>query len=194
MPLSANAIIDLADAKLHLGISGTSQDALVEALIDQASEMVEVLLAGAKVIRRTITDEDQPRPKGRRMHLNARPIVTVTQVRDSLGTVVDATTYQALASDGVLEHDGLWPYPTRTGGGPGRFRVTYSAGIAANFAAVPFRIRQACRLLVGLGYQSRAEGVANLTIPGVLAITFDRSPESQTQVRALLAADAVVGV
>lgn len=199
MAVSVNALISLAEAKTHLGISDTVQDTLLEALIDGASAAIEAFCQTV-FVQRTITDiigGPGLRRSEKRLYLNSYPIVSVTSITDPAANTVPATDYVIYKAEGMLVNAGAWPVAQDTNGNIARWTIVYVAGRAANTAAVEANVKLACKLLVATRLSLREGGITSKRV-GDLSISY-RDPQVSdsglpAEVTSLLASYVSLGV
>ena len=75
-----NGFTTLAAVKLEAGISDTSQDALLEALISSASSAIQVFL-GREIVKTTYTDEPYSINDCQLLYLKEYPIQSITSLK-----------------------------------------------------------------------------------------------------------------
>jgi hypothetical protein len=191
------AIIDglttLASVKTALGISDSSQDARLEALISGTSSAIKSWL-GRDLKRRVVTAEVHAVNFNQVMLLDYWPIVSVQAVRYD-GGVVSSDRYSCSAEDAEIGR--LYAPYGWTGGMLSRgtfddpsiglrlYQFDYTAGyylpadvgyIAGNVASLPLAVSQACDFAVmetynaqirqGQGLQALSEGGLSYTFKG----------------------------
>lgn len=142
--------LTLAQAKAHLRVDGDDEDQLIADYIRVARQYVEDA-TGHVLVRRTFREERTS--FGPFLELYRQPVIS--------GTV--QVSYEDSAGDELEYADALFRgpsrvYPARTGYWPtlhphSRVFVTYEAGYAEH--AVPNRMLQAMRLLIGDLYRNR---------------------------------------
>lgn len=205
MALSTTAAIEVADVETYLGITTGTGTALLEQLIEGATEELEAMLQGTLIIQRSVSEELIRRPGGvaawtdewwagnrvRTLYLRHRPVVSVTSIADDDGNTISADDYAVDEDQGRLVLSSTWDRPVTSSGATGSWTVTYIAGIAADRSAVPERIKQALRLLVAWRYGQRSSAVASERV-GDLAVTY-RDPGTAggipAEIRSLVAGD-----
>ena len=172
MAVSANALISLAEAKTHLGITDTANDTLLEALIDGASAAIEAFCQTV-FVQRTITDivAGGPGLRCKRIYLTRYPIVSVTSITDPAANTVPATDYVIYKAEGMLIHAGAWPEAQDSNGNVARWSVVYIAGRAATTAAVEANLKLACKMLVAATFSRRESGIASKRV-GDLSVSY----------------------
>lgn len=153
--------ITLADAKLHLRVDFTTDDALINGLIQAAREHAEDILGRAlisRVVRATI--DGIP---GREIVLPLSPVIDVRSILfyDTLdvSTLVATTDYlvDTDAWDGriVLNDDSDWPdidyREAKT------VVIEYDAGYSSVASEIPAKFRSAILLMVAHWYTHREE-------------------------------------
>lgn len=152
----ASEPISLADAKTHLRVLHSDEDALISAYISAARAYVEDR-TGLALLTQTVEEYFDALPAGRVLPLTVYPVQSVTSVE-----YLDAT-YQTWASTNyindlvscpcrIVRKEGIeWPSPDNEANA---VKVTYVAG-HASAAAVPTSIIQAMKLIIGFYYQNR---------------------------------------
>lgn len=162
-------LISLAEAKTHLGISDTAQDALLEALITGVSFAIEAYCQTA-FVQRTVTDIMAGgldfRRNEKTLYLTRYPIVSVISITDPAGNTVPAADYVIYAAEGMLVHAGAWPVAQDSNGNIARWSVVYVAGRYTNTLAVDADVKLACTLLVAARYSRREGDIASKSIGG----------------------------
>jgi len=152
--------VSLAEAKLHLRVDHSDEDALITRLIYAATDQAEVFM-GRSIEKRLHTLKLKEFPVGRDPLLLPRP---------PLVNIETAITYYDLAGDSesilvadLIEQAGEEPmivparyalWPTVDDQRPLPITIPYQAGYA-NAAAVPALIKQAILLQVGALYEFR---------------------------------------
>lgn len=164
----ASEPVSLTEAKLHLRVEVSDDDALIAALITAAREYVEESARRA-LVTQTWRLSLSGWPGGNSIELSRPPLQSVTSIiyKDSAGA---STTWAAanylVDTDSepgrvVLAYGASWPSVTLYPSNP--IQITYVAGYGAA-SAVPQRLRQAVLLLVGHWYENRES-----TISGTIA-------------------------
>lgn len=159
--------VTLADARAHLRLDGTEENALVEALIAAARAALEAETRRAFVTQSwRLTLDDWPEGT---VQLPLAPVseVTAVSIADAEGALLplDAEIYEtALAGDTprlAARRGQVWPMP-----------ATRLAGIAIDFTAgygaagdVPPPLRQALLLLVAHWFEHREPAGAGTELP-----------------------------
>lgn len=147
MALLPYALVTLAEAKTALGITGSSQDAKLEALINAATEQIEGFCQNA-FVQREFEEFHTGGVNGRRgrarlIELRRYPIVSVGSITDDSGETVEEEDFLVWPERGFLEHVYRWPVPMRERGGTGRWRIVYTAGRFATTADVSADLKEA---------------------------------------------------
>lgn len=171
--------ITLAQAKDHLNLDTgyTAKDARILELIKMAREYAE-RFTGRTLVATTFDAKFDRWPCGDTIELPRRPVSSVTSVSyydvDGVLQVLASTDYFTAVgeNDGrvVMKPSASWP--TLEDGRPHAVIARYVAGYA-NAAAVPEKICQAIRLLVGDGFAAGEQYVTG-TIMTPLLLTADR--------------------
>ena len=153
MALSATALISLAEAKTHLNVGDTSQDTLLEALIESCTSRILQALQNHVVIQSRTEHHAGGR---KRIYLQRYPVVSGPTIIDEAGITVPDTYYLLEAERGILQHAGLhWPVAQAADGKISRWIITYASGLAVDTASVPADIKLACKLLVAETFSRR---------------------------------------
>lgn len=139
--MAATDIVTLAEAKTHLNIDDSGSDAELGLFIDAATGVVEQYVGA--VIHRTVVETFDGGLSS--MALSTTPVVGITSVAEG-GSALDAGAY-AVSRGGLLSRVSgtvRWAFLA----GVQSVQVTYTAGVAANTAAVPGHIRLAALIIV----------------------------------------------
>ncbi len=152
--------VTLSEAKLHLRVDTSADDALITALIAAAREMIEER-TGLALLTQTRDALALAFPAERYIELLYPPVQSVTGV---YYTETDGSSEQTLSAAAytlsvwnariTLKSGYAWP--------SGEMRVRYVCGYTAA-ASVPQRLRQAVLLLIGHWYENR-EATQNGTV------------------------------
>lgn len=174
MGLAANALVDLATAKVYLKVTGTADDAVIEGLINRASDLCEGWCNRAfKTATHTNT-----RLAGvwsrclllRSVPLNTSAIVSVT-VDGTVQTVwrteadgADPSTFDVMVAsfepegltgpDHLYREQGWWP----TNGNPYNVLLTYTGG----YATIPDDLQQASLYVAQKLYRDQQKQLAEV--------------------------------
>lgn len=171
MALAANALTLLETAKTELGLSGTASDAVVERLINGASEAIE-RYCRRSFARATVTSERVKGYAGPRLLLERTPIVSVTSIIINGSTIDAAGYYIEKAEAGVLYRPAGWEWTAQTqvgsiiqepspGTEEGLYLVTYVGGYQTpaqgGTRTLPYDLEQACLECVTNFYRGRGK-------------------------------------
>ena len=151
--------ISLAEAKAHLRVDGTAEDALIQSLIITSRLHIEAALGLALITQGWSFFLDRW-PKGGRIQLPLRPVVAIGQVRVWR---IDGAAETLPPDAFLLDGHGMPPRLVATGElmpmEPGRpingIEIGFTAGFGATPADVPATIRHALLLLVAHWYENR---------------------------------------
>lgn len=164
-------VVTLAEAKAHLRVDGSDEDALISGLVRAATAHLD----GAKgVLGRCLLTQrwavSWPEFSDE-LRLPLAPVASVQAVKyvdvDGVSRTADASSYVAAITDGAVIQSADWP---ATDERPGAVTVEFTAGYG-NAAAVPHPIKQAILLLVGHWYANReAVNVGNIVTPLPMAV------------------------
>ncbi len=149
--------ISVADAKVHLRLDGSAEDALIASLILTSRLHLESALSIALITQSwTLSLDAWPEAS---VMFPIRPVLAITSARVLSATNV-ATTIAA--SDYLLDGSGLKPRLVRTGSAwplPGKaangVEIAFTAGFGPAATDVPSPIRQALLMLVAHWYEHR---------------------------------------
>jgi len=150
--------VTVAEAKAHLRVDGSDEDALIASLILTSRLHIETALGLALVTQswRLSLDEWPPR---RAVAVPLRPLqsVTAVRVRDASGiaAVLSPDTYQvdtASIPPRIAPVGSGWPVPGRA---LAAIEIDVVAGYGAAASTVPAPIRQALLLLVAHWFEHR---------------------------------------
>lgn len=158
MTLNANALTSLANVKVQLGISVTTEDAFLERLINVASQQIERHCN--RKFKSTAYTESFDGPMGNQIVLPQYPVTAIAGVWVDSTRVfasesqLDATDISDADQDlsrGLLRRvTGLFPKGVRN------IKVTFTAGYSSIEAQAP-DLEYACILLVEMAYRSRSD-------------------------------------
>lgn len=161
--------ISLAEAKAHLSVFHTDEDALIASLIDAATSFVEGPNGiGVALLDQTWRLSLDGFPTGP-MTIPLGPVKAITSItyRDGAGVfqTVDPDLYD---TDLDASPCRIWRAPSASWPSltlrPGSVKVTFTAGSGIDPEEVPAAIRHAIKLLIGHFYEHR--GDTNEEIPG----------------------------
>ena len=182
----AETPVSLAEAKAHLRVTSTAEDALVAALVAAATQHIEGRqgVLGRALVTQTWDARFDGFPRGLagRIELPLPPLQSVTSVKYVNGAgdeiTIDASTYVVDAQHPIGRirpaYNMFWPAPRPE---EGSVRVRFVAGYGAA-AAVPVPLKQAILLLVGHWYAHR-EAVGTPGAPMALAVEALLAPYRQ---------------
>lgn len=159
--------ITLAEAKTHLRVDSTDEDALITAMIASATEHAETF-TGRRLIDQTLDYVAEGFPRsGMKIRLPLAPVISVEGVfysKDGAETEMDAGAYVVELIGGTIQAT-TWPAADSI---RVRFRVGYVDAQSSPPGEVPGDIVAAIKLTVGHLYQNResvATGVAVAELP-----------------------------
>lgn len=152
--------VDLVEAKAHLRVDGTQDDALITSLITAARQIAENLLGRAFMTQtlRLLSDSAPDRV----FELPRAPLQSVTHIKvyDDADTasVLDASLYQVDSASAriSLRSSAVWPDIGRALNG---FEVQYVAGYGDSASTVPMALRRGLLAHVAHLYMNRGDGL-----------------------------------
>lgn len=151
--------VTLEEAKAHLRVEGTEEDALIAGLIRAARESCERMQGRAYLRQRWQSTIEGGAPPAR-LPLRPLPVLDAVSVewRDDGGTwqALPATAWRLDAAREAIELVELVP------AGATAWRATHEAGFGDDPGDVPQRIKQAILLLVGHWFEQREAAGARL--------------------------------
>ena len=155
--------ITLAEAKKHLNVDFSNDDAYITALIIAARDFCEKT-QGRRYIQQTLTLALNEIPSiGREVSLPVLPIISVDSItitqKNTTAVTIDATFYDTdlVAGKIVLNNDFTTEYDTDLVPPYNAFTITFKAGYGSAAATVPATIKQAMLLIIGHWYEHREE-------------------------------------
>ena len=167
--------VTVGEAKAHLRVDGTGEDALIASLILTSRLHIETAL-GIALITQSWRLELDSWPMARPVLLPMRPLQAVGAVRvrgiDGSPTLVASDNYlvdTVGTPPRLLPVNAGWPAPGRRIGG---IEIDLTAGYGAAATDVPAPIRQALLLLVAHWYEHRDPieiGAPETRIPGIIS-------------------------
>jgi uncharacterized phiE125 gp8 family phage protein len=134
----------LAAAKAYLRVVGSDEDAMIERLIGSAAELCERFV-GQSLLARSFSETLEL--SGAWMRLGVGPVQAISAVE---GVPADGPAFSLAAESYAIDIDARgdgWVRVTRAGDAV-RIRVTYQAGLAAEWALLPEALRQGIVRLV----------------------------------------------
>lgn len=159
--------LSLTTAKAHLRVDHTSDDVLIQALIDSAVGLAEHI-TGRTFEQRTRTH--RAADFGDYVALPGAPVAEVTEVKYLDASGAEQTLH---TSQYALDSGDDWPalvpafgvvFPDVQPGRADAVRITYTAGYGAEESDVPAAIRQWLLLAIGTWYNLRESVAAGVSI------------------------------
>jgi len=155
MAVVPHALTTLANLKSYLGITDSSNDVLLEKLIDNVTEWIEGQLGGRRIKETQYTD-DRYDGGTQDIFLRQWPITELTSVQFNTGTI-SAPVWQSFAADDFVKYaeQGIIRFIAGTGR-PGlkNLRFTFKAG----FTAIPDDLELVAKQLIADVFNSRLAG------------------------------------
>ncbi len=145
-PANTFNLIDVADARDALSITGLDQDANLSALIDRASDVI-ARECGRVFALETVAEQYRLARRADELILTRFPLAEVVSIIEN-DTALAASDYEASTATGVLTrlaNDRTWHWPA------GKIVVTYRTGFDLPSGA-PKALQQACLQLVKAYY------------------------------------------
>jgi len=181
------------EVKTYLGVAGTDDDDLVDALIAATSEAIETY-CGREFASQTHTEYHDGRG-AERLIVNHRPVVSVTSLHDdparefAADSLIDPDDYIVYEDAGIIELCGSRGFFALPGAffsdGLRNVKVVYGAG----YDSAPSDVALACKLVTAALYhrgKQGADGIRSENHAGAYAATY--AGELFTpEIRALLA-------
>lgn len=170
--MAATDLVDLAEAKRYLGITGTTDDTLIQEILSGVSLDIKNACQ-APLVRETGLIEYHEGGK-KRIFLRAYPVVSITSIQDSKTPTpneVPATDYFVRKDIGLLEHFGRFPIPVNNNGQRTVWTVTFEAGRFANTAAVPADLKLVANKMIARAWGRKEPGDESVSV-GSLSITY----------------------
>lgn len=173
MPLDANALVTLPVAKDYLKVTGASDDAVIEALINRASDLCESFCA-RPLRQKTLSNVRMMGPCRPRLPLLAVPVKTDAAVTVAVDGTVQTVwrteadgdpggfdvLLQSFHPEGVRGPDHLYRASGWAGSAAQPYNVllTYTGG----FATVPDDVQQACLYVVQKFFRDQQKQLADV--------------------------------
>lgn len=167
-------ILSLAEAKAHLRVDHSDEDALITALVSAAASHLDGYsgVLGRALVQQTWRhDRDGFEDE---MRLPVGDVISVASVTyydaaNALQTL-PASIYEARADEAgpfiALKADQAWP---TTYAREDAVRVTWTAGFGTDATFIPEAIKAAAKLLIGGWYDSRSTGEIPAAVGALLA-------------------------
>ncbi len=164
-------VVSLAEAKAHLRVDGSDENALIEGLIAAATSHLDGapgVLGRCLLEQRWAVSWDEFDDV---LNVPLAPVLSIDAVHyvdgDGVSRTLDDVAYSVLLVGGARIHSDNWPATARR---PGAVTVEFTAGYG-DAADVPQPIKQAILLLVGHWYANReAVNVGNMVTPLPMAV------------------------
>jgi len=182
MAVIDRALLSLEDVKNYLEIDSddTSQDTLLEALINSATKVFE-RHCGCYFVENEVATADAPEKHDGtgtdEVMTDYWPIRTITQVRSNpyTGTAqtLASTDYLLYASEGRIKLRTDTSTITAFGRCPQEIEIAYKAGYCADTDSVPEDVKEAARQQVAIWRRDKA---GDLTTERIADHTWQRSP------------------
>lgn len=176
------AILSLADAKAHLHLEGSDEDAYIEGLVAAATSHLDGYagILGQALITQTWRQRFDQFPKSDAIRLPVGPLLAVSSISyfDTAGAAQSFTDYLTTSDEVgpmvVLKDDARWP---STATRPDAVTVTWTAGFGAAASDVPQAIPLAAKMLVAHWHANReAVNIGNISSELPLTVAALLSP------------------
>lgn len=167
--------ISLQEAKDHLRVDSTADDALIEALISAARQSIDGPLGtlGRCLITQTLELTLPEFPT--EIVLPCPPLIAVTSVEYRTGGSPEydpLTSYQVSRSEPArIKPASSESWPTAVEDTYDAVKVTYTAGYGAHPGAIPAPIRAALLIMVGEMYEHREVSMVGLSVQQMPTLT-----------------------
>lgn len=161
MAVQTSALVALSDVKTRLSISGSTEDARLNALIDEISGKIQDR-CGRRLVQEAYTNEFYSGTDDDLLILRQGPLVSIESVEDVDYDSGGASYTTVNASDYIMEgrRDENWRYQGRirriNGAwliGRRNYRISYTAGYDS--ADLPHSLRHACLNWIQFWYLKR---------------------------------------
>ena len=180
MALVSYALVTLDNTKTFLGITGTSNDSLLEMLINQVTDYIETR-TDRRFAETTYTEEVYDGEDCATLVLRQLPITTFTKLEKNNATD-NSDSWEEIDSDNywVDELEGILTKTTLFRRGKQNYRATYTAG----YSEIPYDIQFLAMSLISDVFNRRKNmGVLKETL-GDHSIEFERfMQENQSQMK-----------
>jgi uncharacterized phiE125 gp8 family phage protein len=143
MPLSENALTTLEATKNYLRITETSEDLLIESLINAVSDQIENYCR-RKLKERTYTDEEYDGTNSSNLLLSQFPVSSVTDVKIDDISIASSEYKLRKGTGGLVRLNSEWPE------GVLNIKVTHTSG----YSPVPSDLDLACKHMVMFYYKT----------------------------------------
>lgn len=173
MTLLSYTFVTLAQVKRQLGITGAAQDALLDDLINYATDFVERYI-GRRVVEETQVDETHDGQLSRRIFTRNRPINSMDPVTvevDGVAVTIDKIDYV----NGIIQLESCVQEDLAN------IEVTYTAGYnTTDPTTVPWDLQQAVIDIVSNAKNSvKSSGISSETV-GDYSVTYGDVEKSVT--------------
>lgn len=162
------ALITTANLKTFLGISGSSEDTILDSIVNAASKMIQSF-CGKALVQATYT-EYYDGSGVEELILKNYPIASVTSLNIDGSRTFGSSTDINVADNVIIDANSgiitLWHNYSVFPKGLRNVKVVYVAGYATN--AIPYDLQQACKqtamMIYKRQYQDQKVGIASETI------------------------------
>lgn len=138
-PVTPTALLTTAEARALLGVSGSGDDARIDAMVLSATAQIEAYLGGL-VVQRTVTETLWPEDANATLLLSHGPLIGLTSISEDT-TALTVGDFVLLKAIGGLRKSDETRFSANA-----KYSVVYTAGYASG--SMPPAITEACRLLV----------------------------------------------
>lgn len=182
--------VTLQEAKAHLNVSTTHDDALIISQIKAATDTLEARSRRCFVTQTRITKADDFSDKryvrNGRLYPERSPLKSVTSLKyvatNGTTTTIASTDYIVSTGDNpgyvACAYEASWPSVLPQ---PNSVILTYVAGHSTVSGGVPERCKQAVKFLVGHWYRNREAVITSGAISKEIEWTLDAIMESEQQ-------------
>jgi len=195
MSTLANALTTKEKVKSYLSLSGSTNDVLIDMLIDQATAFIENYCGGRKFLSQSYTDVVDTKG-GDKLFFENYPVTALTSVKYRSGTpsspiwnVYNVDTYLLYSKAGYVKFFGQLPVSSQG------IQLVYTAGYLIDFTqetnptfhTLPNDLSMACTMFVASLFQNRqAQGISQLRTEGQEVRYKDLSEELPPSVKTIL--------
>src|SRR3989304_5979824 len=193
MATIAYALTTKEKVKEFLGITGTTNDSLIDSLINYITDFIESYVGGRRFKETPYTNEEYDLPNGNIVFIRQFPLTELTSAQYLTGSIASpvwvsftANDFQTYLKEGYVKF--FSSFASILAESERALRFTYKAGYKIDFAnelsathTLPFDIAMVATQLVSRMFNLRtAEGIKSESTEGQ-SITYDRDTDVSQQ-------------